>query len=279
LNRCYVNEDRHVSRVSVIITTYNRPRALAQVLAGLALQTHMADEVIVADDGSGEETASLIAELTARLPYPLVHVRHADKGFRAAKIRNAAIRRSAGAYLVLLDGDCIPNRHFVKDHLRLAKTGCFFQGKRVLVARSLADAFGWAQANDSWGLLKSLISGSLGNAHHLIRLPWFPSLSAPGLSGTRSCNLGVFRSDLFAVNGFNEAFVGWGREDSELAARLYKIGLKRRTHPFMAICFHLWHAENSRQRLAENDEMLNKAIISDEYFTPQGLVKGPEDKA
>ena len=266
-----------MDHVSIIVTTYNRPGALEQVLAGLAQQTRLADEVIVADDGSGEETASLIAELTDRLPYPLAHVWHADKGFRAAKIRNAAIRRSTGAYLVLLDGDCIPNRHFVKDHLRLAKTGCFFQGKRVLVAQSSADAFGRAQANDSWGLLKSFISGRLGNAHHLIRLPWLPAMISPGLSGTRSCNLGLFRSDLFAVNGFNEAFVGWGREDSELVARLYKWGLKRRTHPFMAICFHLWHAENSRQRMAENDDMLNKAISSDDYFTPQGLVKGSGD--
>lgn len=265
-------------RVSVIVTTYNRPRALAQVLAGLGLQTHLADEVIVADDGSGEETANVIAASVHRLPYPLVHVWHADKGFRAAKIRNSAIRRSSGDYLVLLDGDCIPNRHFVKDHRMLAKIGCFFQGKRVLVERNLADAFGWVQANNSWSQFKALITGGLGNAHHLIRMPWFPARTAPGLSGTRSCNLGVFRSDLFAVNGFNEAFEGWGREDSELVARLYKLGLKRRTHPFMAICFHLWHAANSRRRLAENDEILCKAIRSDECFTPQGLVQGPAEK-
>lgn len=266
-----------MERVSIIVTTYNRPRALAEVLGGLARQTHLADEVIVADDGSGEETANLIASLADRLPYPLMHVWHADKGFRAAKIRNAAINRSTGAYAVFLDGDCIPNRHFVEDHLRLAKTGCFFQGKRILVARSLSSAFGWVQVNDSWSLLKRFLAGGLGNAHHLIRLPWLPALVSPGLSGTRSCNLGVFRSDLAAVNGFNEAFEGWGREDSELVARLVKMGLKRRTHAFMAICFHLWHPPNSRQRLAENDNRLKKAIISDEYFTSRGLVKRSGD--
>jgi GT2 family glycosyltransferase len=260
-------------RVSIIVTTYNRPRALEQVLTGLARQTRAADEVIVADDGSGEETARLIGELTARLPYPLMHAWHADKGFRAAKIRNAAIRRSTGAYIILLDGDCVPNRHFVNDHLRLAKTGCFFQGKRVLVAKSHTDAFGCAQANDSKRLLKSLFTGNLGNAHHLIRLPWLPAIISPGLSGTRSCNMGVFRSDLVAVNGFNEAFVGWGREDSEIVARLYKLGLTRRTHPFMAICFHLWHPEQERSSLDENDSKLQQAIMQDRYFTPNGLVK------
>ena len=264
-----------MNRVSIIVTTYNRPRALEAVLRALAGQTHMADEVIVADDGSGEETRRLIEQLEDRLPYPLVYVWQEDRGFRAARIRNKAIARSTGAYLVLLDGDCIPNRHFVGDHLRLAKEGTFFQGKRVLVERSLAETFDWEHASDFWRLMKSLFFRQLGNAHHLIRFPWFPAVISPGLSGTRSCNMGVFRSDLYAVNGFNEAFEGWGREDSELVARLYNWGLKRRTHPFMATCFHLWHGENSRQRLSENDEMLNETMISNEYFTPRGLVQGP----
>ncbi|PID39114.1 MAG: glycosyl transferase family 2 [Proteobacteria bacterium] len=267
-----------MNRVSVIVTTYNRPHALEQVLKGLAWQTRMADEVIAADDGSGEATTRLITDLVDRLPYPLLHVRHADRGFRAARIRNAAIRRATGAYVIFLDGDCVPGRHFVADHLRLAKSGCLFQGKRILVTEALADVFGWEQANDSWRLLKYLMTGRLGNAHHLMRLPWLPAHVSPGLSGTRSCNLGVFREDLVAVNGFNEAFEGWGREDSELVVRLYKLGLKRRTHSFMGVCFHLWHADNSRKRLAENDNRLNKAIHSDDYFTPQGLVQRSDDQ-
>ena len=264
-------------RISVIVTTYNRPRALAQVMAGLAGQSLLPDQVVVADDGSGEATQFLIADLADRMPFAFDNAWHPDQGFRAAKIRNAAIRRATGNYLVFLDGDCIPHRHFVRDHLHLARPGTFFQGKRVLVERGLADAFGWSQANGFWYRLKALLSGNLGNAHHLIRCPWLPAMTSPGLAGTRSCNLGIFRSDLVAVNGFNEAFEGWGREDSELVARLYKFGLKRRTHPFMAVCFHLWHPENSRRRLAENDAILNEAISSDDYFTPDGLVQKSGD--
>jgi glycosyltransferase involved in cell wall biosynthesis len=263
--------------IAIIVTTYNRPRALEQVLEGLARQTRLPDEVIVADDGSGEATTHLIADLAGRMPYALVHVRHADRGFRAARIRNAAIRRATGAYIVFLDGDCIPGRHFVADHRRLAKTGCLFQGKRILVAETLAEDFGWEQANQPRRLFKYVVAGRLGNAHHLVRLPWLPAMISPGLSGTRSCNLGVFREDLVAVNGFNEAFEGWGREDSELVVRLNKLGLKRRTHPFMAVCFHLWHPENSRRQLADNDNRLNEAIHSDDYFTSQGLVQRSDD--
>lgn len=260
-------------RVSIVVTTYNRPDALLKVLQGLAHQTVAPDEVIVADDGSDPATATALAENKKNWPYPLLHVWHADRGFRAAKIRNDAIRQSSGAYVVLLDGDCIPNRHFVDDHIRLAKSGCFFQGKRVLVRKKSAAAFDWRDTGSFMSLMRLMLSGSLGNAHHLVRLAWFPAVGSSGLSGTRSCNLGIFRSDLFAVNGFNESFVGWGREDSELVVRLFAYGLKRRIHPFRAICFHLWHADNSRERLDHNDAILKKAVASNDYYIRRGLVK------
>lgn len=258
-------------KLSVIVTTYNRPRALEKVLCALGHQTRSADEVIVADDGSDRDTAHVIERIGSTAGFFPVHVWQPDQGFRAARIRNAAVRRSSGDYIVFLDGDCIPNRHFVADHLRLARTGCFFQGKRVLVSRSATRLFAWPHANAPVTLFKLMLSGGLGNGHHLLRMAWLPSWTSPGLSGTRSCNLGMFRTDLYAVNGFNEAFEGWGREDSELVARLYAFGLKRRIHPFLAICFHLWHDENSRHRLAHNDALLRKVCSENAYFTPEGL--------
>lgn len=260
-------------KISVIVTTYNRPNTLIKVLNGLACQIRLADEVIIADDGSKQETRSAIEQIKPKVSYPLFHVWHEDSGFRAAKIRNDAIRISSGDYIILLDGDCIPNRHFVKDHFQLAKEGYFFQGKRVIVEEKAVSLFEWWFVNNPISLMKLSISGGLSNVHHLIRGPWWPSITSKGLSGTRSCNMGLFRSDLFTVNGFNEDFIGWGREDSELVARLYRYGLKRRSHLFMAICFHLWHQENSREKLEYNDGMLRKALISDDFMVPHGLVK------
>ncbi len=83
--------------------------------------------------------------------------------------------------------------------------------------------------------------------------------------------MGFFKEDILSVNGFNQDFVGWGREDSELIVRLYRYGLKRKSHPFMAICYHLWHEENSRNRLSINDELLQRWIESDSYICPNGL--------
>jgi len=258
---------------SVIVTTYNRPDTLIQVLKALAYQTHLAGEVLIADDGSTDDTRLRIRQLQSALPYRLAHVWHADEGFRAAKIRNDAVRLANEDYIILLDGDCIPTRHFIKDHLVLARRGCFFQGKRVLVKSKIVARFDWPQVNSAGTLFKYVIKGGLSNTHHVLRCAWLPSFPATGISGTRSCNMGLFKSDFMAVNGFNEEFTGWGREDSEFVVRLFNFGLKRRTHSFMAICFHLWHIENDKAALPDNDLKLKKTIDSKIYYCTKGINK------
>ena len=84
--------------------------------------------------------------------------------------------------------------------------------------------------------------------------------------------MGLFKEDLVAVNGFNEEFIGWGREDSELVVRLFNYGLKRKSHPFMAACYHLWHADNDRNRLPLNDALLNRMMASGDSVCSKGLV-------
>jgi len=261
-------------QISVIMTTYNRPNALEKVLSGLRQQIRMPDEVLIADDGSTPETAALVHEVSVSAPFPVRHVWHADRGFRAAAIRNKAIRRSTGEYLVLLDGDCIPDRHFIADHNQLAQPGHFFQGKRVLIEKPLAPKFQNTDTNSFLGKTRLFFSANVGNRHHLLRLPFFPATTSQSLSGIRSCNLGLYRDDLFAVNGFNETFEGWGREDSELVVRLFNYGLKRKNHPFMAICYHLWHAENDRSRLSINDALLKKVADSGDYYCEIGITRG-----
>jgi glycosyltransferase involved in cell wall biosynthesis len=260
-------------KTSVIITTYNRPDALAKVLEGLRHQTRPADEIMVADDGSGHETLKTLDRFTRLFSLPLYHIRHQDSGFRAAEIRNKAILKSAGDYIILLDGDCIPTAYFIADHLALAEKGCFFQGKRVLIHKGLANRFTPEYTKSTLKRIRYVFSRDISNRHHLIRMPFFPALYPGGLSGIRSCNMGFFREDIFAVNGFNQDFIGWGREDSELAVRFRGYGLKRKEHPFMAICFHLWHEENDKKRLSVNDELLKRTINSNEYTCSNGLVQ------
>lgn len=266
--------------ISVIVTTFNRPDSLKKVLEGLLKQTVLPGEIIIADDGSTEETSCLVDQMTeSSTECPIYHVRHEDLGFRAAEIRNKAILKSSGDYIISLDGDCIPDRYFIQDHRRLAKPGYFFQGKRVLVEKALQDVFNFSHTQKPLWLIANALKGLIANAHHLIRLPFVPATTTTKMSGIRSCNMGFFRKDLFAVNGFNQAFQGWGREDSELAARLYNYGIRRREHPFMAVCFHLWHEENDRNNLERNDQLLKEVMDSKRYRCQRGLVDdGPAEK-
>lgn len=255
-------------KTSLIVTTYNNPSALEKVMEGIYCQTRKPDEVIIADDGSREETAALIRTFQPMGISRPLHVRHDDKGFRAAKIRNEAIKRSTGEYIILLDGDCVINRLFVSDHISLAEKGCFIQGKRILAGKD----FLAADANSTVTLIRKALAGKISNAHHLIRLPRYFSIRNRKLKGIKSCNMSFFREDIEAVNGFNEDFVGWGNEDSELACRFFKYGLKKKVHPFMAICFHLWHPVN-KTVTDENKGLLKRAITSREYVCKNGLQK------
>ena len=125
--------------ISVIVTTYNRPDALAAVLRSLARQTDRHFEAIVADDGSTVATARTITDWVPRMPVPLKHVWHEDQGFRTAEIRNRAIRASNGKYCVFLDGDCLARPDFVAMHRKLAEPGWFVTGNRILLSRELTE--------------------------------------------------------------------------------------------------------------------------------------------
>ena len=259
-------------KVSLITTTYDSPSALKKATDSILGQTRMPDEVIIADDGSGDETAEVVKRFSGAASFPVRYVWQEHREFRAAKIRNDAINQSTGEYLILLDGDCVLNRHFIADHLSLAEEGYFIQGKRVLVSRSAVEAFDHTYADSAAILITMAIIGKISNVHHLVRLPFFPAVKNTKLKGIKSCNMSFFRRDIIAVNGFNEEYVGWGNEDSDLACRFFKYGLMKKVHQFMAVCFHLWHPTN-KVVPARNEKLLAAAVASGEYFCEHGLVK------
>lgn len=259
-------------KVSVIISTYNSPAYLKKVLDGFLFQKKAPDEIIVADDGSGRNTRELIQKSSALFNFPLLHVWQENNGFRAGKIRNSGIARSSGEYIILLDGDCVINRNFVSDHIALAEEGYFVQGKRVLVGKDAMVYFNHHHANSFAALWKMALTGRLSNTHHLIRIPYAISIRNKKLAGIKSCNMSFFRQDVLAVNGFNEDYIGWGNEDSDLACRFIKYGLTKKTAPFRAICFHLWHPTNKTVGDL-NKKLLNETISSNACFCENGIVK------
>ena len=245
-------------KISLVINTFEQPDYLARVLAAVAGQTAPPEEVLLADDGSGPPTRELFSSWSAGRKFGAAHFWQPHEDFRRARILNETIAKARGDYLVFLDGDTVPHPEFIADHAAAGRPGFFVQGHRALIEQKAAAWFGknLFPADRRRALLQNQISG-LKNA---FRWPLAVHKIKPHLRGIRGCNLAIWRGDLLRVNGYNEDFAGWGREDSELAARLFNAGVQRLDLRGRALCFHLWHPPASRAGLAANDRLLEKTI-------------------
>jgi glycosyltransferase involved in cell wall biosynthesis len=262
--------------ISVILTTYNREDALAAVLRALARQTEAYFEVIIADDGSRRATAEIVKRWSSHFNR-LAHVWQEHRGFRAAEMRNRAILESRGEICIFLDGDCIPRPDFVAVHRRLAEPGWFVAGNRVLLSRALTERILRDELEpELWPLSQWLALRWRGEINRIqpllsLRLDWLRRFHGLPWTSIRSANLAVRRSDLVRVDGFDAAFSGWGREDSDLVVRLMRSGVRRKDGRFGTAVLHLWHPENDRSRLPINDALLAKATDSTRVTATVGL--------
>ena len=248
--------------LSIVITTYNRPDALAAVVRACFMQGDKNFEIIIADDGSAANTAACVEQLARAAPVPLRHVWQPDLGFRAAMARNRGILAARGDYIVFLDGDCIPQRDFIARHRALARPGRLVSGSRILMSealtrRVLEEGVDVAAAS-SLTHLGWRLGGHINKVAQLL-LRW-PDLGRRIGGNARrfnwrrikSCNLAVWRRDLERVNGFDESFTGWGYEDSDLVLRLFHAGVLRTDGAFATEVFHLWHRVAARDRAGSN---------------------------
>ena len=266
-----LHEENQRLAVSLVITTYNWKEALATVLESAFRQSELPQEIIVADDGSREDTRAMIMEMVKVSPVPLKHSWQEDLGFRAAESRNKAIAMATGEYIVIIDGDIVLHPHFLRSHRQAAQRGYFVQGKRVLLNEALSQKVIAGKQNR----ITALTAG-IKNRLNSINSPLLSGLFSKtklGISSIKSCNMGFWKDDILRVNGFNEDFVGWGREDSEFAIRLLNSGIKRKNLAFGGVGYHLHHHENSRQSLAANDVILESAIKEKSVFCPNGIDK------
>ena len=248
--------------VSVVITTYNRSDALLAVLAGLARQTDTHFEVLIADDGSRVDHQKAIWSSEVAHSLRVTHVWHPDVGFTASRIRNRGVAASKGEYIVLLDGDCVPETDFIAQHKKLAQTGFFVNGSRVLLSSQFTtQVLAGAQqisGRSAWFWLLHRILGHSSKLSSLLRLPDMPwrNKSAFSWKGIRSCNFGCWRTDFERINGFDESFVGWGHEDADFVLRMHNSGIARKNGFCATEVFHLWHSEAAR-----NQESRNAAVV------------------
>ncbi len=256
-------------KVSLIITTYNWPEALSRVLESVLSQRQLPLEILVADDGSAVETREVVEHFKELADLPVIHCWQEDLGFRAAEIRNRAIARASGDYIVAIDGDMILHPNFIADHHSAAEPGCFAQGSRVIMDKRASE-----QLFVSERMCPSLWWSGVSNKLNGFRIPFLSQFffgDGNRLSGIKTCNFAFWRDAAIAINGFNNEYVGWGREDSDFAVRLMNSGVRRRNLKFRAVAYHIFHNENPRDSLEENDIRLERAISQKQVRCQRGL--------
>lgn len=264
-------------KVSLIISTYNWPQALELSLRSACRQNYPDYEIVVADDGSVEATAQVVERVRADTGKPIVHAWHADRGFRLSMIRNRAVAQSSGDYLVFVDGDCLLHPGFVADHVWLAQQGRFVAGSRVqlapeVTARLLRHPDTLPDMSRA-ALLKLWLRRQVRRIHPIVKWPFnaFRHGRPTRWQGAVGCNIAVWRRDYEAVNGFDNDFIGWGREDSEFIMRLIHNGILRKDGKLGSYVLHLHHKKGSGQATPDNQARFEETIRSQARTTASGV--------
>jgi glycosyltransferase involved in cell wall biosynthesis len=235
--------------MSVILTTYERPAHLERSLMSLTKQHGVAGkfEVIVSDDGSTDRTQSVVRRFARIADFLIKWVSHPHNGFRVALCRNDGVRASRGPYLLFTDSDCIfpadhLQKHLVARRRGIIRAGDCFRLDQESTERIDEDAIAsgeygaWVSREERQRLFQKKIKEQY---YQFVRHPTKPKLTG--------YNIGMFREDFEAVNGFDASFVGWGCEDDDLAFRLRKAGRRIVSALPYTHGYHLWHpAEPSR---------------------------------
>ena len=268
-------------RLSVILSTYNSPDWLEKVLWGYSVQSHRHFELVIADDGSTDETRRRIDLLRGQTGLTIRHIWHEDRGFRKCTILNRAIEAASADYLVFSDGDCIPRWDFLETHARLARLGTFLSGGLFRLSLAVSrridrnDIVNRRATDAAW-----LRTAGVRRSPKLLKLacrpPWSSWLDR--LTSTRATwnghNSSGWKADLLAVNGFDER-MEWGAEDRELGERLVHLGVRPVQIRHRAVCVHLDHERGyvREEALARNYRIWDETKRTRATWTASGICK------
>jgi glycosyltransferase involved in cell wall biosynthesis len=268
-------------RLSVIISTYNQPAWLEKVIWGYSVQTHRDFELIIADDGSSDETRLLIDRLRRQTGLAIEHVWHEDQGFRKCAILNQAAVRASADYLVFTDGDCIPRRDFLFQHARLAAPGYMLSGGAVRLTEDISQRIAIDDVRSGRATsLRWLWRQGLSPRRKQLKLGVGPRIGwlVDRLNATKATwnggNASTWKANLLAVNGFDER-MEYGGEDRELGERLRNLGIRSRGVRYRALCVHLEHPRGyvNEAALARNRQIRDETRRNRCVWTAYGIEK------
>jgi glycosyltransferase involved in cell wall biosynthesis len=265
--------------ISIVVCTYQRPENLRRVLASIEGQKGVEGklEVVVADDGSTDETPDVVARFARETPFPVRFVTHPHRGFCPGRGRNEGVAASSAEYLLLLDGDCLLPPDRARIHLRRRKRGRVLIGDRICLSREVTQ--GITEDIARRGDYQSLVSWDerVRVAKYAIKSAWYGLTRHATKPRLTSNNVGIWRDDYLRVNGFDENYVGWGCEDDDFGNRLRRLGLRLKATVWQTGSFHLWHPPDptapSRWEQGRNVEYFKRPFHLAQCGN--GLVKRP----
>ena len=268
-------------KASVIISTYNQSEWLRKVLIGYEQQLIKDFEIIIADDGSTEETKEIIDNFKKKSSFRLTHIRQEDNGFQKTKILNKAILASTSDYLIMTDGDCIPRKDFVLKHINLRKPNCFLSGGYFKLPESISSFISDEDIKKQLCFDKKwLLSRGLKSSFKLNKLTAFGikerllNTFTPTKATWDGMNASGWKTDILKINGFDER-MGYGGEDREFGERLVNLGIKPIQIRYSAICVHLYHNRGykNKESIISNLKIRKNTRFQKIIKTPFGIEK------
>lgn len=231
------------NKVSLIIAVYKRVDFLELIFKSLENQTFRDFQVIIAEDDCSPMVKSFVEEKEKNFPFEIKHISQEDNGFRKNILLNKAMRIADGEYLIFIDGDCILDKNFVKDHVKNAKPNVCLFGRRVMLDAKTSERLVKTKDLKYLSFIKLLFTKTT-HLESAIRFPFFISWRKNGVLG---CNFSVFKDKMIKINGFDEDFTRplFG-EDTDIERRLTLIGVKLKCSKFQTIQYHLHHPTKDR---------------------------------
>lgn len=244
-------------KVSVIISFYNKIEILKLLIEGFERQSFNDFEIIIADDGSKPEVVESINKLINSASISIKHIWHEDNGWQKNIILNKAVLNTTGEYLIFVDGDCIPHRHFVKDHHENRISNTILTGRRVKLSEKVSQKLtvnkvssGFLDRRFFSSVLLDSLFGKTKQIEKGFRIFGLCKQVYARNNPKREvlgCNFSLFKKDLLLINGFDERYLGPGiGEDIDIDLRFCNNGGEVKLFKFGAIQYHVYHPLLSR---------------------------------
>jgi GT2 family glycosyltransferase len=233
--------------IAVVICTYERPRHLHRCLLSLAAQKGVEGkmEAVIVDDGSRDNTADVVERFRREVRFPVKFLTHAKDGFQQSRCRNDGINGSTAPYLLFTDADCLLPPDHIAGHLAARRPGVCRAGDCFRIDEPTSARIN-TKSVESGAYLAELAPAVRRWRWPLVRKHTWYHLTRnrlrPKLIGW---NMGMWRSDVERVNGFDQRFRAWSCEDDDLAMRLRATGVRIRSALAYTYGFHLWHPPHS----------------------------------